>query len=115
MNTKMIVSALAAAMLTGSPVLAADSAMHTKPAKQMTRLIEMTPAQKCWSLGRQFDAAIKKHEKLPKSEAAKLAHKEGVKLCAEGKHAQGSAKLEEAMVDIGVHAKTKYRVKVTPK
>lgn len=107
MITRMIVPALLSAVMFTTPVLAAGSYGAMTPATQHTqKAAAMTPAEKCTNLEKQFDSAIKKHEKAAKAGEAKTLRTEGGNLCASGKHAEGVAKLEQALKDIGVKSKS---------
>ncbi|MBM3518954.1 MAG: hypothetical protein FJX56_14050 [Alphaproteobacteria bacterium] len=68
-------------------------------------LAGMTGPEKCTSLEKQFDGAIKAHAKAAKAKEAKLAREEGGKLCAAGNADQGAMKIEQALRDIGVAPK----------
>ena len=92
MNSRLVASTALVAFMLATPVFAADKAA---PAS----------ADKCASLEKQFDAALKKHSKAPKVGEAKEMRAEGGKLCASGDYAGGSAKLAQAMTDLGAKAK----------
>jgi len=88
MKTKMVVAAIGAVLLAGTPVLVVDA----------------TPEQKCVALEQQFDSAIKVKSHLDESDGARELRDEGSNLCEAGNHAEGIAKLEQAMKTIGVKA-----------
>jgi hypothetical protein len=90
------ITALAAAVT----LLAAHSAF----AAEMSRNTHTPNASTCQSLETQYDNAAKMHAKAPKFKEAQAAHAEGMRLCGEGKFADGTAKLHSALKDLGVKA-----------
>jgi hypothetical protein len=63
---------------------------------------QMSGAQKCTALEKQFDQAIVKHGTAAKASDAKMLRTEGGKLCVAGKTAAGMKRIEQALNDIGV-------------
>lgn len=107
MNTRMIVPAILSAVMLSTPVLAAGNYGNaTPPAHQPYKVAAMTLAEQCTALEQQFDAAIKTHEKAAKAIEAKAMRTAGGNFCASGKYADGVAKLEQALKDLGVKAKS---------
>jgi hypothetical protein len=80
-----------------SHVLIASAALAIAPAAFAQEVVQ--GAQDCASLQAQYDqaAAAATAEQLSQ---AKAARDEGEKLCAEGKQAEGTAKLKEAISQI---------------
>jgi hypothetical protein len=79
---------------------AAGFADAAKPVK-----VTIKPAERCASLGAQFDAAADAHKDDKKFAAAEKLRADGGKLC-DGKHyAAGERKIVDALKDIGVKAK----------
>jgi hypothetical protein len=78
----------------------AGFAATAKPVK-----VSVKPAERCASLGSQFDAAADAHKTDKKFDAAQKLRTDGGKLC-DGKHyAAGERKIVAALKDIGVKAK----------
>lgn len=86
MLSRWVVPAAAALMLASAGAMAA----------------QMTPAQKCTALEKQFDKVAGKHQGAPKIGDARTLRADGGKLCAEAKYTDGISKLEMAFSDIGV-------------
>ena len=63
---------------------------------------QMSGADKCAALEKQFDQAIVKHAKDAKAADAKTLRTDGGKLCTSGKTTDGTKKLQQALNDIGV-------------
>lgn len=105
MNARMIVPAVLAAVMLGTPVMAANYSTTAAPAQATQKAADMTPVQKCSALEKQFDAAIKTHSKVAKVSEAKTMRADGGKLCASGKQADGIVKLDQALKDLGVTPK----------
>jgi hypothetical protein len=63
---------------------------------------QMSGADKCTALEKQFDQAIVKHGTAAKASDAKTLRTEGGKLCVAGKTAAGMKRIEQALNDIGV-------------
>ena len=63
---------------------------------------QMTGAEKCTALEKQFDQAIVKHTKDAKAADARTLRADGGKLCVAGKTDDGMKKLQQALNDIGV-------------
>jgi len=107
MNTRMIAPAVLSVAMLSTPVLAGGNYGTAMPSTQkIQKVAAMTPAEKCMSLEKQFDAAIKSHGKAAKANAAKAMRTEGENLCASGKRIEGIAKLEKALKDLGVKVKS---------
>jgi len=103
----MIVPAVLSVVMLSTPVLAAGSyGTATPPTQHAQKAATMTPAAKCVDLEKQFDAAIKMHGKAAKANEAKTMRTDAGKLCADGKHGEGIAKLEQALKDLGVKVKS---------
>ena len=106
MKMRIIVPAVLSAVLLSAPVLAASNyGTSTKPTSHALQTVAMTSAEKCTALQKQFDQAIKTHDKAPKANEAKTMRTEGGNLCASGKQADGAAKLEQAIKALGVKPK----------
>ena len=106
MKMRIMVPAVLSAVLLSAPVLAASNYdTSPKPTSPILQTVAMTPAQKCTALKKQFDQAIKTHEKAPKANEAKTMRTEGGTLCTSGKEADGVAKLEQAIKALGVKPK----------
>jgi hypothetical protein len=106
MKTRMIVPAILSAVMLSTPVLAAGNSNPTpvsQPSPQ--KGASMTPAEKCASLEKQFDAAVVSHEKAARITEAQSMRSEGGNLCASGKYDAGIAKLDQALKDLGVNVK----------
>ena len=104
MNTRLILPAILSAVVLSSPVLAAGGT--TAPAGTADKKpVQMTMVEKCTSLEKQFDAAIKSHEKAAKASEAKTLRTDGGNLCTAGRHMEGVLKLEQALKDLGVQVK----------
>jgi hypothetical protein len=103
MIVRVIVPAVVGALLLATPSLAAGTG-NDKPAAmpQKTAKVKTTSAQRCVALEKQFDASIKKHEQAAKANEAKTMRADGGKLCDDGQHASGVAKLRTALKNIGV-------------
>lgn len=86
-----------AAVLT---MLAAQSAFAANKPAESTKPTAAT----CQSLETQYESAAKTHAKADKFKDAEAAYAEGKKLCADGKFADGTAKLHTALKDLGVKA-----------
>jgi len=85
-------------------VLALSSAGFAATAPKPVK-IPVKPAERCASLGSQFDAAADAHKGDKKFSAAQKLRVDGGKLC-DGKHyASGERKIVAALKDIGVKAK----------
>ena len=104
MNTRMIIPAILSAVVLSTPVLAASQQGNANQ-PTMQKAAAQTSAERCTVLEKEFDAAIKKHEKAAKAEDAKKLRTEGSTLCAGGKPDEGVAKLETAMKELGVKVK----------
>lgn len=108
MKTRVIVPLFVSAVMLATSAMAAgakhDSYRNTD--MKRTQMSTMTPQKQCTSLQSKFDVAIKKHEKAAKAEQAKAMRTEGGNLCAQGQHAEGVAKLQQALRDIGVKVKS---------
>jgi hypothetical protein len=63
---------------------------------------QMSGADKCTALEKQFDQAIATHTKDAKATDAKTLRTDGGKLCTSGKTNDGMKKLQQALNDIGV-------------
>lgn len=106
MKTRLIVPAILCAVMLSAPVLAAGSYGTAMPSTQHTqKAAAMTPTEKCTSLEKQFDKAIKTHGKAAMANDAKTMRTDGGNLCASGKQVDGIAKLEQALKDLGVKVK----------
>lgn len=81
-------------MLGAHSAFAANTSDKSRPAT----------AETCQSLEAQYDTAAKSHANAPRAKEAQAAYTEGKKLCDEGKHADGTAKLHAALKDLGVKA-----------
>lgn len=101
MSARLLVPAILGALLLSAPAMA-GSTYGNSAQKGIQKAAAMTPAQKCKALEKQFDKAIKRHAKAAKAADAKAMRTEGGKLCASGKQADGIAKLEGALKDLGV-------------
>lgn len=78
--------------------VAAVLAMAVAPAMAA----QMTGAQRCTALEKQFDQAITQHGKATKAADARTLRTDGGKLCVAGKTDQGMKKIQQALNDIGV-------------
>lgn len=109
MITRKILPAVLGVVMLGTPVLAGNTynaaTPSGQPAQHEKKVVAMTPAEQCTSLETQFDAAIKTHGNAAKANEAKTMRTEGGNLCASGKQAEGIAKLEHALKDLGVKVK----------
>lgn len=63
---------------------------------------QMSGAEKCTALEKQFDRAIATHGKGTKAADARTLRTDGGKLCTSGKANEGVRKLQQALNDIGV-------------
>jgi hypothetical protein len=97
MKTSLLLAALAGSLLLAGGAMAADSRM------QLAATLSM--GEKCSTLEKQFDEAIKTHGTMSKAGEAKTLRSEGSTLCAGNKQTEGVAKLEQALKDIGVTPK----------
>lgn len=77
---------------------------HSAFAAQMSGSTHTPSASTCQSLEAQYGNAAKMHAKAPKFKEAQAAHADGMRLCGEGKFADGTAKLHTALKDLGVKA-----------
>ena len=101
MFTRLIVPAILGALVLSAPVLAAEkAATPSTPATQTAAT--STPGERCMALEKQFDAVIKDHGNAAKAGEAKTMRSEGGRLCTDGKHSDGIAKLEQGIRDLGV-------------
>lgn len=101
MNTRVLASALMGAFILGAPLLA--TAAEAAPSfDRDTMAAMMTVPEKCNRLEKQFDMAVKAHQKAERVGEAKALRIEGGNLCANGSHAQGISKLERALRNLGV-------------
>lgn len=103
MTKTLTAFAAALAMLGAHSAFAANTSANTS-AKTQT-----ATAETCQSLESQYDTAAKAHSNAPRAKEAHAAYTEGKKLCDEGKHADGTAKLHTALKDLGVKATGKTR------
>ncbi len=109
MNTRKLMPAVLGAVMLSTPVLAGGTynaaTPSGQPAQHEGKIVAMTSAEQCSSLEKQFDAAIKTHGNAARANEAKTMRTEGGNLCASGKQAEGIAKLEQALNDLGVKVK----------
>lgn len=82
---------------------------HSAFAANTSTKANTATAETCQSLESQYDTAAKAHANAPRAKEAHTAYTEGKKLCDEGKHADGVAKLHTALKDLGVKATGKTR------
>lgn len=106
MNTRLIVPAVLSAVMLSTPVLAGSYGTASPSTQPTQKAAAMTPAEKCTDLQKQFDEAIKTHGSAAKAAQAKTLRSEAAGLCTSGKDAEGIAKLEQAMKDLGVKVKS---------
>lgn len=106
MNHRMIVPAVLSAVMLSTPVLAGGPHGPMPRSRHVQEAAAMTPAGKCMSLERQFDAAMRTHELSVKARQAKSMRNEGGDLCASGRHTAGIAKLEQALKDLRLETKS---------
>ena len=105
MTPRLIVPAILSAVMLSTPVLAAGSYSVVTPAPHTQTAAAMTPADKCTAFQKQFDEAATTHAKAAKFAEAKTLRSEGGDLCIAGKQAEGAAKLEKAIKDLGLKPK----------
>lgn len=93
MNSRILIGAALAAMLSGSPAFAGT----------------ISPQQQCTDLEQQFDRSIPKAEVSshhngfgPPVMAGRTLRHDGARLCKNGDSADGIKDLQQALVDIGV-------------
>ena len=105
MFARLIVPAVAAALVIATSAFAAGTSTKTESMMPKTQVAKVTPAQRCTELQHQFDSAIQSHRSAAMAPEAKMMRNDGGKLCAQGQHAAGAAKIEEALKDLGVKPK----------
>jgi len=104
MKTRALIPVLLGAAILGSPVLAAMArdSDHDHPSGATVAW----QTERCNALQKQFDTAISSHTGAAKANQARTMRNAGEKLCTEGNHKGGIAKLEAALNDLGVKPRT---------
>lgn len=102
MKPRLVMLAAASAMMLSATAFAASSSTGTVTKSSNTQIAAMTTAQQCTALEQQWtkDSPMKKSNAMYNA-AEKLAT-QGKKDCSGGKAADGVAKLEQAIKDIGL-------------
>jgi hypothetical protein len=108
MKARVLIPGLLSAVMLSAPVLAASApAISATPhSGKELKVVAMSPAERCTALEHQFDAAIKAHSKSTYAKSAKAMRSDGGSLCAGGKQAEGTQKLEQALKTLGETPKT---------
>lgn len=112
MKYRLLVPAILSTVLLATPVLAATS-QKAVDANQATKGLDTSATHKpahmfddksaeCMDMQQQFDSALPAHYQAKKVDQARTLRTEGSKLCHKGEYADGIAKLELALNDLGV-------------
>jgi len=102
MPARVISLAMAAALLTAPAAFAANSQSAVTPTAAKARSAAHSTAEACSVLQRQWDQVALQHKNDAKFAPARELRYEGGRLCSGGKTAAGTAKLEQAIKDIGL-------------
>lgn len=104
MKTRALIPVLLGAAILATPLVAtlARDSDHDHPSGAAAAW----QTEKCNALQKQFDTAIASHMGAAKANEAKAMRTAGAKLCTEGDHEGGVAKLEAALNDLGVKPRT---------
>jgi hypothetical protein len=93
---------MAAALLTAPAAFAANSQSPVAPTAAKAQSAAHSTAEACGALQRQWDQVAVQHSGDAKFALARELRYEGGRLCSSGKTAAGTAKLEQAIKDIGL-------------
>lgn len=104
MKSHALIPVLLGAAFFAAPVTAAMAGepFHDQP----SGAVVAWQNEQCNSLQKQLDSAIKANMGAAKVNQARAMRAAGEKLCAEGNHKGGIAKLESALNDLGVNPQT---------
>lgn len=102
MRVRVLSLAVAAALLTAPAAFAANSETAATPTAEKAPAAAHSTAKACGLLQHQWDEVALQHKNDAKFVPARELRYEGGRLCSSGKTAAGTAKLEQALMNIGL-------------
>jgi hypothetical protein len=104
MFARLIVPAVAAALVLSTSAFAAATSTNSGPGKVENKVqtAAVNAAARCTGLENQFDLSIKTHGSAAKADSARMLRTEGGALCSKGEHEAGIVKIEQALKELGV-------------